>query len=500
MLAAVYLFASLGVVPIGVPVAQPTPFSMPSMGPASASALPYPAYGPPAPGVRNSGTEPGVLPVVSLDQAVRIGFDRSPLLASARANEALADAGVLLQKAGWLPTITGAASTTRTIGKAVTFTGGGGFAEDVTSDGLSATLRQMIYDGGKVAAEIRAAKLNDVAQRDAYRYALQTVAYNVAQAYYTMLAAQRTTAVDAELVRENLVQLDLVRAQVRAGTEAAADIATAEFPVAQARLALVQAQGAEFSSQAAFANAMGLDANVDVRPADDTPIFTRKAIETVEIPTYAQAIARALALRPDYDSAIQIAESDRALYQAAKRSKYPTLSGSAVASTTSTDTQAGAFRPTNVLGLQLSIPLFAPGLVHAATGEARATWDAGLAQLETARLSLQLNVKQALVSFVSAKAAVDQADAEYAQALTVLQSTQAQYRAGVTTLPLLLNAQVSMATALADQVKSVYSLRQAEQAFLYAEGENDLRQSRTSMVSVPGGFPRLTVKKRNGRG
>jgi outer membrane protein len=330
----------------------------------------------------------------------------------------------------------------------------------------------MIYDGGKVAAEIRAAKLNDVAQRDAYRYALQTVAYNVAQAYYTMLAAQRTTAVDAELVRENLVQLDLVRAQVRAGTEAAADIATAEFPVAQARLALVQAQGAEFSSQAAFANAMGLDANVDVRPADDTPIFTRKAIETVEIPTYAQAIARALALRPDYDSAIQIAESDRALYQAAKRSKYPTLSGSAVASTTSTDTQAGAFRPTNVLGLQL----------------------------ETARLSLQLNVKQALVSFVSAKAAVDQADAEYAQALTVLQSTQAQYRAGVTTLPLLLNAQVSMATALADQVKSVYSLRQAEQAFLYAEGENDLRQSRTSMVSVPGGFPRLTVKKRNGRG
>jgi hypothetical protein len=57
-----------------------------------------------------------------------------------------------------------------------------------------------------------------------------------------------------------------------------------------------------------------------------------------------------------------------------------------------------------------------------------------------------------------------------------------------------------MATALADQVKSVYSLRQAEQAFLYAEGENDLRQSRTSMVSVPGGFPRLTVKKRNGRG
>jgi len=503
------LLASLGVVAIvgpmllrggtyavAAPVPQPTPFAMASFGPASSSAsLPYPAYGTPAPGIRNSAVEPGVEPVIALEQAVRIGFARSPLLASARANEALADAGVLLEKAAWLPTITGAASTTRTIGKAETFTGGGGFADDVTSNGLSATLRQMIYDGGKVAAEIRAAKLSDVAERDAYRYSLQTVAYNVALAYYTMLAAERTTEVDAELVRENVVQLDLVRAQVRAGTEAAADIATAEFPVAQARLALVQAQGAEFSAQAAFANSMGLDANVNVLPADDTPIFTQKAIQTIPIPTYAQAIARALELRPDYDAAIETAGADRALYQAAKRSIFPTLSGSAVTSTTSTDTQGGSYRPTNALGLQLSIPLFAPGLVQAGIGEAKATWDGAAAQLETARLGLQLNVKQTLVNFVSAKSAVDQANAEYAEAVTVLQSTQAQYREGVTTLPLLLNAQVGMASALAAQVQAVYTLREAEQAFLYAEGENDVRQSRTTLMSVPGGFPRFVVKR-----
>jgi outer membrane protein TolC len=53
-----------------------------------------------------------------------------------------------------------------------------------------------------------------------------------------------------------------------------------------------------------------------------------------------------------------------------------------------------------------------------------------------------------------------------------LNATQAQYRFGVTTLPLLLNAQVGLTTALSDQVTAVYALRQAEQAYLYAIGAN----------------------------
>ena len=51
-------------------------------------------------------------------------------------------------------------------------------------------------------------------------------------------------------------------------------------------------------------------------------------------------------------------------------------------------------------------------------------------------------------------------------------STEAQYRAGVTTLPLLLNAQVGITQALTDEVNAAYAVRQAEQALLYAEGAN----------------------------
>ena len=60
------------------------------------------------------------------------------------------------------------------------------------------------------------------------------------------------------------------------------------------------------------------------------------------------------------------------------------------------------------------------------------------------------------------------AKAQQGAALDAKRST----RAGVTTLPLLLNAEVGLTQALVDQVNAVYALRQAESAFLFAEGAN----------------------------
>jgi outer membrane protein TolC len=120
----------------------------------------------------------------------------------------------------------------------------------------------------------------------------------------------------------------------------------------------------------------------------------------------------------------------------------------------------------------LTLPIYDQGVVAAEVAEARANLALGIANQLTVVEGVQLNVKQALVALVSAKAALTSSDAELAEAQVVLKSTQAQYRAGVTTLPLLLNAQVGLTQALTDQSTSVYTLRQAEQAFLYAEGAN----------------------------
>jgi outer membrane protein len=486
-----------------VPLApQPTPFPINTLAPLTGeTTLPYPAYGTPVPGV-NAGTRSADLPAtLSLQGAIAIGFARSPLLASARADVGVASAAARLAGVGLLPSIAGSASldqsriqsggslgslsTGTTTGNGTGTAAGGtsigtssqnairaSGSTNVTSGSLGVSLRQLIFDGGRIAASVRAAQRNETAFADTYRRELQTVAFDVASAYYSYLSAQRTVQVDLEIVRQDQVQEDLVRAQVRAGTEARAQIATAQLPTAQDRLAVVRAQGAELSAGAAFANAMGLDANVRVQPVDDAPIFTNTPVSSIAIPSYDDAVKRALALRPDYDAALQSIAQARETLRAARLGRSPSLSGSASTQENSSGTTLGNFRNSTSVGVTLTLPIFDQNLTADNTAQALAGLDRASAQRQNTALNLSLNIKQTLANFVTAFAALEQTQQEYATAISNVRSTQAQYRAGVTTLPLLLNAQTQLARAQSDQVTTVYTVRQAEQAYLFAIGAN----------------------------
>jgi len=459
------------------PSSQPTPYPEITLGPANApTSQPFPAYGSPVPGVGTGPAPVGLPQIVTLKQADDIAYARVPSLASARADAGIAHAAVRLAQTGYHPDLTGTGETTHDNEQAGGSTREGPFVVTpttvTTSNVLSIGLRQLIFDGGKIAASIQSASYSETASVDNYKRDLQTVAYNVAQAYYNALLAIRSTAVADETVRLDLVEEDLVRANIRAGTEAPADLATAQLPTAQARVALVKAQATEFNAVAAFANAMGLDANVNIRPFDDTPVNSTGAVSTIAVPSYDKALVRAYALRPDFDAALRTVQASQASLRSAKLGLFPTLSGSASAQTASTNPQAGAYLNSNSLGLVLSVPLYDQGVTAANVLQARYALDNSNAELETARQSLQLAVKQALVNLVAARSQLDEVQAEVLKANEVLRSTQAQYRAGVTTLPLLLNAQVGITQALVDQVSAVYSLRQAEQTYLYTVGAN----------------------------
>jgi outer membrane protein TolC len=466
---------------------QPTPYPLNTLAPlGSGTPLPFPAYGTPVPGVGQGVTAPDVPPTVNLQQAIAIGFARSPLLAVARGDVAVEAAAVRLERAGLLPSLSASAaldyvhdqeggfSTTGTTGVGTTVGGSGvttgPYNSTDASFGLS--LSQLIYDGGRIAASVKAAKSTEASTVDTYERELQTVAYNVANSYYAYLGAQRLTQVDLEIVREDVVQENLIRAQVRAGTAAQADIATAQLPTAQARLAVVRAQGAEYSAEAAFVNSMGLEANTHVQPIDDAPVFTTTQVSGIPIPPYDTALQRAISLRPDYDAQVQVVQSDRYALKSAELGLFPTLSASGSASDASEAQNLADFRNSQEIGLALSVPLYDQGVTAANTASARANLDIANYNLTNTALGVQLNVKQSLTNLVAAHAALEETQQEYATAVVNVQSTQAQYRAGVTTLPLLLNAQVQLTQALTDQVSAVYTLRENEQAYLYAIGSN----------------------------
>lgn len=492
--APVRIVPAAGATPLPQPTFVPvSPNAQPVLLPADqASPLPFPAYGTPSPVSRGSTVAPDVPQVVTLEQAILIAYAKSPLLAQARAQVEIASAPVQAAQSALLPNVSGSASSTRshreaggtngggtTGGGTATGTviGGGNASNTATTNALNLNLRQLIFDGGRVSAQIRQARANQSASIATYQRQLQTVAYNVSTAYYNALSAQRQTRVALQTVLLDQLQENLVVAQVRAGTAARADLATAQLPTAQARVAVTRSQAAELTALATFANTLGLDADVNVQPKDDVPALSATS-GTVAVspsfptPTYQQALTRALALRPDLSSTQFAIQAAQANLRAARLGLFPTLSASAGYGTTSTDSNGGTFRNASSAGLALAVPIFDQGLTRAQVAQARGQLDLVNAQYVAATQGVQLNVKQALVNLVSAYAQVEQTNAELAKAQEVLRSTQAQYRAGVTTLPLLLNAQVGITQALTDEVTAIYNVRQAEQNLLYAEGAN----------------------------
>jgi len=437
-------------------LASPRPTPTPVPMPTAAAPLPVPSA---AAGVPQS---------VTLQQAIDVAVAKSPVLAAARANYQLTQIPVNLARTAIFPNVTGTGSSTHSNAGTIGGRGIGSF----TSRSLTATLRQLIYDGGKVIAQIHQARANAVAGSQTYERQLETLSFNVAQAYYVYLQAQATVQVDQQLVKLNQANEALVQAQVRTGVAPRVDLVTAHVPTVQAQVALIQAQGIRSSSLGAFANQLGLDANTLVQPINNTPANPATLLVTV-LP-YDQAITRALALRPDYLSAQNAVLAAQYNVQAQRAGLYPTLNGSASYGTNSTTATGTDFMPSSSIGITLSIPIYDQGITRAQTEQAQAQLDLASSLLAQTKLTVQLNVQQALVGVISDQAAVTQTEAALASAQESLRATQAQYRAGVVNLFNLLQAQTNLTSAEAAETNAVYTLRQAEQSYIFALGESSI--------------------------
>ncbi len=430
-----------------------------------ATAVPFPAYGTPAPAAVTTVPIAVVAARVDLAQAVAIAAADAPELARARSVLHLARADVAAARTPLAPAL----------GVQATYALGGAEGQLLQQRGATLDVAQLIFDGGRTIAAIRSAGDAADAARGTYRRALQSLAFQVAQAYYGALLARSQVRLQREIVEQDLLQERLIAAQIRAGTAARIDLETAQIPTAQARVAVVRAQGQALAAQAAFANALGLRADARVAPLD-----AASAGEGVSLPSqvtldYDRAVARALTMRPDYAAArLQFDASDRAV-RAARLGYAPSVTMQAGAGSASYAGIVG-WQSTSQASAALDIPLYDRGAVAAMVQQAVARRENARAQLDAARLGVQSDVRQALVQFIAQRAAYDQTADELATASGVLSATQTQYRGGQTTLPLLLNAESQLAGAEMDRLSAQYALRQAEQAYLYALGENDLAE------------------------
>lgn len=425
--------------------------------------VPFPAYGAPAPGAAVTTPVTGVARHLNLSQAIALAAVFSPILASARAAYQLASGETELAGSPLHP----AAALSGTYEAE-----GGNFTGSAPSRQGEFDVTQLLFDGGRTIAQIRAARGTESSQGQSYRRALQTLAFDVAQSYYAALEAHSQTQLQLQIVQQSLTQERLISAQIRAGTAARIDLETAQIPTAQARVAVVRAQGAELAADAAFVSTLGLRADADALPLDDAATLDASSLPSNVSLDYQRAVARALAERPDLLSAQDAYESAEESIRVARLTGAPIVSGTAGVGSSSY-APGVPWQNDRFVGANATIPILDQGATKAQTAIAVAKAQQARATLDQARLVVESDVREALVQLIAARAALAQTIDELDKANDVLAATQRQYRAGQTTLPLLLNAQTQFSGAETDHLQALYGLRAAEQSYLYALGEND---------------------------
>jgi outer membrane protein TolC len=456
---ALFLAAAVNATP--VPLVQPT---LPTI--AAARALPYPANGHAQPGVVATRHDASVPDAVTLEQAIAIALARSPSLREAGFSVDYQRAAVDAARSATRPDISVGASSAREFEQESGQQVMPGWS---TSNSASVSLAELIYDGGQTRARIRAAQASADSSAASARRTAQQIAYDVATAYYDVLVAERTMAADAEVIREDLVNENLVRAQIAAGTAAGADLSLQQYATAQARTALVREQGTEQSARVSFATALGLDADTLVLPVDDTAALEQPG-PTLAVESYVDALAIAASHRPDIQGSDLDVVAARESLIAAQRGLAPTLSASLSKGLASVDYAGAAYRNNASIGFTVGIPIYDRGATRASIAEARATADRLSVVRRGTAISVQQDVRNALIGIVSAQSTLDQARAEFASAAQTLAQTQGRYRAGVTTLPSLVQAQTAFTQASTDIVNAIYAFRQAEAARRFALG------------------------------
>ncbi|HET6274820.1 MAG TPA: TolC family protein [Candidatus Cybelea sp.] len=400
---------------------------------------------------------------VTLAQAIAVAAARSPALRIATDVYRLTGANVKIVATPYQPNVAGtlsavAGSSDRTAVSP---------EEDVAGVGVT----QLVFDGGHVLAQIRAAQAEQRAGSGTLARSAQQIAFGVAQTYYSALEAEAAVRLALRIVDQDRAQENLIRAQIDAGIASRVDLATAQIPTAQALVQVARARGQNVASLAAFHNAMGLHADADVEPADDPTSQTSASLISNEPSSYDVAVAHAMTERPDYRSAQQSLTAAQQTLRAAQRLASPQVSLIANTGVAAFPGSGLGTLANNYVGATVALPLYDQGIRNAQSDSAAIAVDQQDASVSQTELGIESDVRQALGTLDGARDALAQAESELRTAQEVLVDTQVQYRAGITNLALLLNAQSGLTQAQTDRLDAVFALRQAEESYLFALGD-----------------------------
>ena len=421
---------------------------------------------------------------LSLDEAIRRGFENNLGLKEAESGEKLyqGEKNIALQE--FLPTINLSGGTgffqhnlaAQGFGPGVLKQFGsnfpGGFPPGfslITKDDLTQgqlTFKQTLFSGVVIAGW----KAAGAAQRSAY-FAKMTargeVVQQVATAYLRAIAD--ASEVDNALALEKSDELSLQHAHDAhvAGTAANLDELRARVQVQSQQQAVIAAQNAEEKDLILLKREIGIDPGQKIVLTDPAP-YSDLAEQT-------PAEVRALAYknRQDYQNLQNQVVELRALHSAYRAQRLPSLSfsGNYGVDKVNGSPSHGVFAAMGTL----NVPIFREASIRGDSDASAAQLAAVRAQLDDLRSKIDQQVRSALLDANAAKMLVAVAKSNVDLATQALNDETDRVNAGVDNNLPLVTAQASLATAQSNYVQTLYQYNLSKLALARAAGVIELQ-------------------------
>ena len=429
---------------------------------------------------------------VTLEQALHMADNNQPVLAQQRALARAAWARANETRAGLLPQVnaggtlgfqtlnrpanTAIITSTSTVGTAgsgaPSGAAGAGSGQASTTNPVSPwqiydsvnanlTASQLIIDGWMTPHRLQAARAAARGQEDTVQANRVQIAYNVRTAFYAVLAQKALLGVAKESIDNIALHLKQVQGFVETGVKSQIDLAQAKTNYANAKVALINAENALYTSKAQLNTAIGIERDLEYEVDDIDP-----AALPQETMSQSQLLDAALAQRPEVAALKQSIRSAELLVKADYGAWAPTLVAQAgfTEQTGYSEANKQPFHPfvwNFNAQLVLQWNLFNGLLSYEQLKEAKANQDAAMAQLAQQRLQVKLEIDAGWLALRAAQQALMASGEALQSAAEQLHLAQGRYQTGAGSSIELSDAQVAQTAAAAQKVQAVFNLAAA---------------------------------------
>jgi|GEM_PF-1579437 len=381
---------------------------------------------------------------LSLQQAMAAAEENNPQYRRALTEIGTAEAEVRRARGAFLPEVSASLQVGGSYNRRLT--GEGQFGEVVPRDepliikgsdtrqniGLNAL---NLYDGGQRRRDLRAARAGQLVVGARVGTEQVRVRAEVARRYWESVRTDRVIRLEEALLGSARDRVAVTQALVRVGVRGPLDVLGAEVAVAEQEQALERARGDARKAQLDLRQAMGVIQGGWLRLTDEPPaLFDPTGLDTEAL------VQAALAAHPRIQRVeLAVRQSEERL-SSARSLRMPRLSMNAgLGRAQSYDDYSGLYdiNPLNQsanIGFSLQVPLFTGHRTSYQIQSARAARDAAGEDVRAERLTLEREVRSAVVDLENAYRAAQLAERTLDLNRQRLELAQEQYRVGALTL------------------------------------------------------------------